>query len=330
MKPSPALLSLVLSGACAAPGSRLASWSPDAARPVIDFVSRVTDPASHDFVPAPERIAVFDNDGTLWAEQPLYFQLLFALDWMREHADEHPEWRSDPAYRAALEGDMGALAATGKEGILRVVLSSHAGTSPEDFAAAVAAWLETARHPTTHRPYIEMVYAPMLELLDYLRAHDFKTFIVSGGGVTFMRVFAEDVYGIPLEQVIGSSLATAFENGEEGPAIRRLPRIEFIDDEEGKPLGIHRFIGRRPIAAFGNSDGDHEMLQWTAAGDGARLCALVHHTDAEREWSYDRNSSIGRLDEALEEARTEGWWVIDIARDWARVFAWEGTEATAP
>ena len=328
MKPLLALAPLVLSSACMTSAPTLDSWNPGAAGPITDFVQRVTDPSSPDFVPAPERIAVFDNDGTLWAEQPAYFQLFFALDWMRAHADEHPEWRSDPAQRAALEGDMDALAATGKEGVLKVIMASHAGMSSEEFATATRTWLETARHPTSGRPYTEMIYAPMLELLEYLRAHDFKTFIVSGGGVAFMRVFSEEVYGIPPEQVVGSSIATTFENTADGPRILRLAEIEFIDDKEEKPVGIQRFIGRRPIAAFGNSDGDHQMLQWTAAGDGARLCALVHHTDGEREWSYDRDSHIGRLDAALQQARADDWWVIDMARDWAQVFAWQAESAT--
>jgi phosphoglycolate phosphatase-like HAD superfamily hydrolase len=304
-----------------ASADRLDSWNDSSSREaIVDFASRVSTEGDPDFVPEAERIAVFDNDGTLWAERPAYFQLLFAMDRVREMAPNHPEWRTTQPFRAVLERDMDALAEAGHEGVAKLIAATHAGMTTDEFEATVRDWLATARHPDTGRPYTEMVYQPMLELLDVLRARGFKTYIVSGGGVEFMRVFAEEVYGVPPEQVIGSSIVTEFAMTREGPVLRRLPEIAFVDDKEGKPVGINAFIGRRPIAAFGNSDGDLQMLQWTAAGEGPRLCAIVHHTDRRREYAYDRESPIGRLDEALDEARARGWVVIDMAEDWAAVF----------
>ncbi len=271
-------------------------------------------------MPVAERVATFDNDGCLWAEKPVYFQLLFAVDRIRAMADEHPEWRTTEPYRSVLAGDMHALAEQGEHAILEVVLATHAGMTTEAFEATVRAWLETARHPTTGRRYTEMVYQPMLELLSYLRASGYKTFIVSGGGIDMIRVFSEEVYGIPPEQVVGSSVKTVYEMTDRGPVLRREAEIDFIDDKAGKPVGIHRHIGRRPVAAFGNSDGDLQMLDYTTAGDGPRLGVLIHHTDAEREWAYDRESAVGRLDKALERADQAGWLVVDMAEDWVRVF----------
>jgi len=271
-------------------------------------------------VPPAERIAVFDNDGCLWSEQPAYFQLLFALDRVRALAPQHPEWKEQEPFKSALAGDMKGLAAGGEHAILELVMASHAGNTTEEFEAIVTDWLATARHPQTKRPYDQMIFAPMRELLDYLRANGYKTFIVSGGGVEFMRAFAERTYGIPPEQVIGSSIETKYEVRDGKPVIVRLPKIAFIDDKAGKPVGIHKHIGRRPVMAFGNSDGDFQMLEWTTAGAGARFGALVHHTDGEREVAYDRESHVGRLDRGLDEAGARGWVLIDIKRDWKRVY----------
>lgn len=288
---------------------------------IIAFVTRVTDPTSADFVPPAERIATFDNDGTLWSEQPIYFQLAFMLDRVEKLAEENPEWKERQPFKAAIEGDIEALAATGKKGLLELAMATHAGTTTDEFEAIVRDWIATARHPRFDRPYTECVFQPMLELLNYLRENEFKTWIVSGGGIEFMRPWAEKTYGIPPEQVIGNSIKTRMEMRDGKPVLVRLPELEFIDDKEEKPVGIHRFIGRRPIAAFGNSDGDLQMLQWTAAGTGARFCMIVHHTDANREWAYDRDSHIGRLDKALDEAQQRGWTVVDMKRDWKSIYA---------
>ncbi len=302
----------------------LPSWNEGATKQsIVDFVTRVTDEGSPDFVPAPERIATFDNDGTLWAEQPMYFQLFFAIDRVKAMAGDHPEWKDEQPFKAVLEGDMEALATAGEHGLLELVMATHAGMTTEEFEAIVLEWLVTAKHPTTGRAFTEMVFQPMLEVLNYLRANDFKTFIVSGGGIEFMRPWTEAVYGIPPEQVVGSSIKTKFEIRGETPVLIRLPEINFIDDNVGKPVGINSHIGRRPIAAFGNSDGDLQMLQWTAAGDGVRFMLYVHHDDSEREWAYDRDSHIGRLDKGLEEAEAGGWTVVSMKDDWAQVFAWE-------
>jgi hypothetical protein len=269
---------------------------------------------------ASKRIATFDNDGCLWAEQPAYFQLLFIIDRVKALAPEHPEWTAQQPFQAVLEGDMEALAVAGHHGLLELVMATHAGMTTEEFEAVVGDWLATARHPVTGKPYTEMVYQPMLELLDYLRAKGFKTFIVSGGGIEFMRPWTGQVYGIPPEQVVGSSIKTEYEVRDGVPVLVRLPELNFIDDKEGKPVGINAHIGRRPTMAFGNSDGDFQMLEWTTAGDGARLGVLIHHTDAEREWAYDRSSHIGRLDRGLDEAAARGWVVVDMKEDWKTVF----------
>jgi hypothetical protein len=302
----------------------LSSWNDGPAKEqIVAFVDRVTDPESPGFVPVAERIAVFDNDGTLWSEKPVYFQLLYAIDFIKDRVDEHPDWLDKQPFKAVLDDDTEALAAQGEEGLVRLLMASHAGTTSDEFDASVRDFLATSKHPGKNRPYTELVYQPMLELLEYFRDNDFQTWIVSGGGSDFIRTFSEDVYGIPPEQVVGSSIELEFEMHAGTPALVRKPAIDFIDDKAGKPVGIHRHIGRRPIVAFGNSDGDHQMLQWTAAGDGPRLMGLVHHTDDEREWAYDRDSHVGRLDAALKQAREDNWVVVDMARDWASVYPFE-------
>jgi phosphoglycolate phosphatase-like HAD superfamily hydrolase len=300
----------------------LPSWNDGTVKKSIsDFVVRVTTQGGPDFVAVPERIATFDNDGTLWTEQPYYFQIAFALDRIKAMAPRHPEWKSKQPFKALLEGDKKTFAAAGKDGLLQVIAATHAGMTVEDFTKTVTAWTETARHPRFNRPYTELVYQPMLELLAYLRANGFKTFIVSGGGIEFMRPWTERVYGIPPEQVVGSSGVVKYQIGANGkPELMKLAKIEFVDDGPGKPVGINRFIGRRPIFAFGNSDGDLQMLQWTTAGQGLRFAGLVHHTDAEREYAYDRESKVGKLDKALDVASAKGWAVVDMKKDWNKVF----------
>ena len=299
----------------------LPSWNDGPTKQgIITFVSQVTTAGAPGFVPQAERIAVFDNDGTLWAEQPLYVQLAFALDRVKALAPQHPEWRTQEPFAALLADDTAKFLAGGERALMTVVMATHAGLTTEEFSAIVSEWLATAKHPATKRPYTEMVYQPMLEVLDYLRAQGFKTYIVSGGGIEFMRPWTERVYGIPPEQVIGSSIKTTFELRDGTPVLVRAAEIDFIDDREGKPVGIQRHIGRRPLAAFGNSDGDLAMLQWTAAGPGPRLAFFVQHTDAEREWAYDRASHIGRLDKGLDEARAKGWLIADMKRDWKTIY----------
>jgi len=318
----PCLLALGFSaGAIAEAGDPLPSWSDGPARQVlVSFVERVTKEGGPDFVPPAERVAVFDNDGTLWSEQPLYVQLAFALDRVKALAPEHPEWKEKEPFASVLRGDLAGVAASGEHGLLELVMASHAGNTSEEFARIVEDWLATARHPKLGRPYTECAYQPMLELLAYLRANGFQTFIVSGGGVEFMRPWSERVYGVPPERVVGSSVQTRYELRGGKPAIVRLPAVDFIDDKAGKPVGIHKFIGRRPVLAFGNSDGDFEMLEWTTAGPGPRLGLLLHHDDAEREVAYDRTSSVGRLGRGLDEAPARGWTLVSMKRDWKRVF----------
>jgi len=306
---------------CAIVSDPLPSWNDGKTKQsIVDFVAKVTKEGSADFVPIPERIATFDNDGTLWAEQPLYFQFLFALDRVKALAPEHPEWREKEPFASLLKGDMKGALAGGDRALLEIVAATHSGMTTDEFQKLVGDWLATAKHPITKRPYTEMVYQPMLELLAYLRANGFKTFIVSGGGVEFMRAFAEKTYGVPPEQVVGSSGKTKFEMRDGQPVLIKLPEINFVDDKDGKPIGINEYIGRRPVMAFGNSDGDLQMLQWTAAGPGARFCLYVHHTDAEREWAYDRESKIGTLDKGLDEAAARGWTVVDMKNDWSKIF----------
>jgi phosphoserine phosphatase len=302
----------------------LASWNDGASkRALVDFVARVTKEGGKDYVPPAQRIATFDNDGTLWAEQPMYFQLLFALDRVKALAPQRPEWKDKEPFASLLKGDVKAALAGGEHGLLEIVMASHSGMSPEEFDRIVADWLKTAKHPKSGRPITDMVYQPMLEVLRYLRANGFKTYIVSGGGVEFMRAFAESTYGIPPEQVIGSSGKQKFELRDGKAVLVKQPAVDFIDDKEGKPLAIQKVIGRRPIAAFGNSDGDLPMLQWTCSGPGARFCLYVHHTDAAREWAYDRTSHIGKLDKGLDEAAARGWTVVDMKSAWKVIYPFE-------
>ncbi|MGH7644588.1 MAG: HAD family hydrolase [Gemmatimonadales bacterium] len=302
----------------------LPSWSEGPARQaIVSFVEAVTKEGGPDYVAPAERIAVFDNDGTLWAEQPMYVQLAFALDRVKALALQHPEWKDKQPFKGVLENDLKSVLAGGEHALLDLVMASHAGNTTEEFDQIVKDWITTAKHPTTGRLYTEMVYQPMLELLAYLRANGFKTFIVSGGGIEFMRPWAERVYGVPPEQVVGSSIKTRFELRHSKPVLVRLPEINFIDDREGKPVGIQVHIGRRPIAAFGNSDGDLQMLQWTTGGKRPGFALLVHHTDAEREWAYDRRSGIGNLDKALDEALAKSWTLVDMKQDWNVVYAFQ-------
>jgi hypothetical protein len=287
---------------------------------IVAFVEKVTKEGSPDFVPPAERIATFDNDGTLWAEQPMYFQLAFVLDRVKALAPKHPEWKEKEPFASVLKGDMKGVAAAGEKGAMEMLAATHTGMTTEEFTKTVTDWIATAMHPKTGRPYTEMVYQPMLELLAYLRANGFKTFIVSGGGIEFMRPWTEKVYGIPPEQVVGSSGKLKFELRDGTPVLVKLPEIDWIDDKEGKPVGIQSHIGRRPIAAFGNSDGDLQMLQWTTAGKGRRFALIVHHTDAEREWAYDRNSHVGKLDKAWNEAIAKGWTVVSMKDDWITIY----------
>jgi phosphoglycolate phosphatase-like HAD superfamily hydrolase len=299
----------------------LPSWNGGKAKQaIVGFVAKVTKKGSPEFVPPGERIATFDNDGTLWAEHPMYFQFLFAIDRVKALAPQHPEWKDKEPFASLLKGDLIGALAGGEKGLMEVMVATHSGLTTEEFERVVKDWLATAKHPKSGRPYTAMVYQPMLELLTYLRANSFKTFIVSGGGIEFMRAFAEKTYGIPPEQVIGSSGKLKFELREGKPVLVKLPAIDFVDDKEDKPVAIQKFIGRRPIAAFGNSDGDLQMLQWTAAGTGARFCVYVHHDDAQREWAYDRQSSIGRLDKGLDEARAKSWTIVSMKDDWKTIF----------
>jgi phosphoglycolate phosphatase-like HAD superfamily hydrolase len=312
---------LALGAAAVAQDDPLPSWNDGPPKQAIrEFVLKVTKEGSTEFVRPAERIAVFDNDGTLWSERPVYFQLAFAIDRVKALAPQHPEWKTQEPFSLVLEGDLGGLAATGEKGLLEIVAATHAGMTTEEFEATVRQWMATARHPRFDRPYNELVYQPMLELLAYLRANRFKTYIVSGGGIEFMRPWAEKTYGIPPEQVVGSSIKTKYEIRDGKPVIVRLPELDFIDDKAGKPVGINRYIGRRPIAAFGNSDGDFEMLEWTTSGDGPRLGALVHHTDSQREWAYDRDSHIGQLARGLDEAAKRNWTLIDMKADWKHIY----------
>jgi phosphoglycolate phosphatase-like HAD superfamily hydrolase len=302
----------------------LASWNDGPSRQaILEFVAAVTKEGGQDYVAPVDRIAVFDNDGTLWSEQPLYFQLIFALDQVKVMAPKHPEWAQEQPFKAAIEGDHQALAAAGTEGLLKIVGVTHTNMTTQDFSEEVKQWVKTARHPRFKQPYTSLIYAPMRELLDYLRGNGFKTYIVSGGEVEFMRAWAQDVYGIPPEQVIGTTFVTEFQMRDGKPVLMRTPKLDYNDDGPGKPVSINKFIGRQPIFAFGNSDGDLQMLQWTAAGSGKRFAGLVHHTDAKREWAYDRESKIGKLDKALDEATNKGWVIVDMEKEWKRIYAFE-------
>lgn len=290
---------------------------------IIHFVKEATNPSSKDFIPVNERIATFDNDGTLWSEQPLYFQFYFAIDQIKEKASDHPEWKTEQPYKAALEGNLKELLHYGEEGIVKIIMATHAGNNSDEFETMVTKWLATAIHPSKNKLFTELVYQPMLELLNYLRANKFKTYIVSGGGLDFMRPFSEKAYGIPKEQVIGSTIKTKYNYNNGAPIISRLPAIDFIDDKEGKPEAIHKFIGRKPIFAAGNSDGDLQMLRWTEANQKKSFMLYIHHTDAIREWAYDRDSHIGRFDKGLDEATEKGWTIIDMQKDWKVIYPFE-------
>ncbi|MGZ8915298.1 MAG: HAD family hydrolase, partial [Methylobacter sp.] len=299
----------------------LPSWNNGPAKTaIVHFVKDVTKKGGPDFVSPAERIATFDNDGTLWCEQPMYVQMAFALDRLKALAPEHPEWKTTEPFKFALADDMKGLMASGERGLVELIMATHSGMTVEEFNQISNYWLTLSKHPKFNRSYKELVYQPMLELLSFLRANGFKTYIVSGGGIEFMRPWTEKVYGVPPEQVTGSSIKTKFEFRDGKPVLMRLPEIDFVDDKDGKPVGIQKFIGRRPIAAFGNSDGDLQMLQWTTGNNGPHFALLVHHTDAEREYAYDRNSAVGRLDKALDEAKQKGWTVVDMKKDWKRVF----------
>jgi haloacid dehalogenase-like hydrolase len=320
------LLAIVIAGLTTAYAQdALPSWSDGPAKQsIVEFVAKVTKEGSPDFVPPEQRIATFDNDGTLWCEQPMYFQLLFALDRVKALAPQHPEWKTKEPFASLLKGDVKGALAGGERAMLEIIIVTHAGMTTAAFEQIVKDWIATAKHPKFKRPYTECVYQPMIELLAYLRANGFKTFIVSGGGIEFMRPWTEKVYGIPPEQVVGSSIKTKYEWRDGKPVLMRLPEMNFIDDKTGKPVGINSHIGRRPIAAFGNSDGDQQMLEWTQAGRGARLMMLVHHDDAVREFAYGAESKIGTFSDALmAEAKKNDWTVISMKNDWKVIFPFE-------
>lgn len=299
----------------------LSSWNEGTIKQtLIGFVAETTDTASLNFVPEKDRIAVFDNDGTLWGEQPFYFQLAYALDYVKKEAPNHPEWTKDPILKAAIEADLAGVMAGGEKGLIGLVMKSHAGMSEDQFSEEVTNWLQTAKHPDTGKPYNQMIYHPMLELLEYLRAHGYKTFIVSGGGIDFLRVWAEEAYGIPPYQVVGSSIKAKYEQVEGKPQVIKIPELDFIDDKAGKPVGIHQHIGKKPIIAVGNSDGDFEMLEYTTQGAGAWLGILIHHTDSVREYAYDSLSHIGNLKRGLIEGPARGWIIVDMAKDWKTIY----------
>jgi len=315
-------LLLAVAQACIA--QALASWNDGPAKEaIVRFVTAVTTEDATTFVAAENRIAVFDNDGTLWPEQPLYFQFVFAVDRIKTMAPQHPEWKDREPFKSILAGDAKAALAGGESAVAELVAATHAGVTTDEFETQVTDWLATARHPRFDRPYSDLAYQPMLELLRYLRDSGFKTYIVSGGGIDFMRPWTQRVYGIPPDQVVGSQGKLRFEMHDGTPVLVKLPQIELVDDGPGKPVGMQKHIGRRPLAAFGNSDGDLQMLEWTMAGPGPRFALIVHHTDAEREWAYDRKSPVGRLDRALDEARAKGWTIVDMKRDWKKVFAFQ-------
>jgi hypothetical protein len=320
-----AMSSLAPALARAASADPLPSWNDSRSKTaILDFVMRVTTEGGPDFLPLEDRVAVFDNDGTLWSEQPAYFQLFFALARVKALYPEHPEWENQQPFAAAIAGDLKTLAESGTKGMMTLVMASHAGMTTEAFAQIVVDWITKAKHPRLNRPFTDLVYQPMLELLTYLRQNGFKTYIVSGGGIEFMRPWTGKVYGIPPEQVIGSSIKTKFEMKDGKPELMRLPEIDFVDDGPGKPVGIYKFIGRRPVFAAGNSDGDLQMLQWVTGGSGPRFGMIVHHTDEKREWSYDRQSAVGKLDKALDAATDAKWTTVDMKWDWRRIYPFEG------
>ncbi|MGI9530922.1 HAD family hydrolase [Lutimonas sp.] len=302
----------------------LPSWNDvSSKRNIITYVEAVTSRNSEDFIPVKDRIATFDNDGNLWSEQPLYFQLFFAIDRVKALAVDHPEWKNTQPFQAVLENDMAELAKQGEHGLITLVMATHAGKTTDEFDQDVKQWIKNAKHPQKNVSYDQLVYQPMLELLQYLRDNGFKTYIVSGGGVDFMRAFVTDIYGIPEEQILGSRIKTSFDYNNGAPVIHRLPELDFIDDKEGKPLNIQKIIGKKPVFSSGNSDGDLQMMQWTASNSYKSFMLYVHHTDSIREWSYDRNSHIGKLDKGLDQARRDGWTVIDMKSDWKIIYPFE-------
>ena len=302
----------------------LPSWNDgEAKRAIVDFIKSATVKGSPGFVKKEDRIAVFDNDGTLWTEQPLYFQFFFVIDRVKALAPQHPEWQTKEPFKSVLAGDMKKALASGEKGLGEMMMTTHAGTTDEEFYRVVRNWVDTAKHPFSHRRFTEMVFQPMLELMQYLRAAGFQVFIVSGGGVDFMRPWTEAVYNVPPQQVIGSSLKVKYEVINDTPRILRLPEVNFVDDKAGKPAGIHQYIGKRPVFTAGNSDGDYEMLQWTATGAGPRMGIIVHHTDSLREWSYDRASPIGKLEKGLDDAAKYKWTIVDMKRDWKVIYPYD-------
>jgi phosphoglycolate phosphatase-like HAD superfamily hydrolase len=308
----------------ATPADPLPSWNDGATKQaIVAWVSKVTEKGSAEYLKPEDRIAVFDNDGTLWSEQPMYFQLAFILDRVKTLAPQHPEWKKKQPFKAVLEGDLKTALASGEKGLMTMLAATHANTTDEEFDKIVSDWVKMAKHPRSQKPYTEMVFQPMLEMLDYLRDNGFKTFIVSGGGIDFMRPWAEEVYGIPAEQVVGSSLKVKYEVKDGKPTIMRTPELNFIDDGPGKPVGIHQHIGKRPVFVAGNSDGDYEMMQWTMTNPMPHFGVLIHHTDADREWAYDRESHIGKLNKGLDDAAKYGWQVVDMKKDWTRVYSFD-------
>ncbi|MEK6479174.1 HAD family hydrolase [Catalinimonas sp. 4WD22] len=302
----------------------LPSWNDGETKgAIISYVEDVTDSGSTNFIAVKDRIATFDNDGTLWSEQPAYFQLFFAMDRIKAMAAEHPEWKNQQPYKAVLENDMEALMQQGEKGLLEVVMATHAGNTSDEFDSIVKDWMSTARHPEKNRAYTDLIFQPMLELVQYLQKNDFKTFIVSGGGIDFMRPWAEEVYGIPKDQIVGSSIKVKYDYNDGNPEVRKIAELDFIDDKEGKPEGIHKFIGRKPVFAAGNSDGDLQMLRWADANDLKSFQLYVHHTDSAREWSYDRDSHIGKFDVGLDEAQEKGWTLVDMQEDWEVIYPFE-------
>jgi phosphoserine phosphatase len=302
----------------------LPSWNPGPTKSaIINYVEAVTDVNGDDFIPIEDRIATFDNDGNLWSEKPAYFQLFFAIDKVKAMAEEHPEWKNEQPFKAVLENDMEALAASGEKGILELVMATHSGNTTDEFESDVQDWIKSAVHPIKKVSFDKLVFQPMLELLQFLRANEFKTYIVSGGGVDFMRAFVTDIYGIPKEQILGSRIKTSFDYNDGNALIKRLPEIEFIDDKDGKPLNIQKIIGKKPVFASGNSDGDLPMMQWTASNSYKSFMLYLHHTDAEREWAYDKESHVGKLEKGLEQAKKDGWTVIDMKNDWKVIYPFE-------
>ncbi len=313
-------MSLIFSTSATA-ADPLPSWSDNPTKAtIIEFVQAVTREGGKDYVLPAERIATFDNDGTLWVEYPMYTQVLFAFERVKKLAPQHPEWKIKQPFKALLEGDMKTVGASGTKGLMEIILATHTGMTATEFSEEVHKWLTTTQHPKFKRPYVECIYKPQIELLEYLRANEFKTFIVSGGGIAFMRSITEQAYGIPPEQVVGSSIVTEFQVKDGKPELVRMPKINFVNDKAGKPVGIYQHIGRRPILAFGNSDSDIEMIKYTMGGKGRRLGLFVHHTDANREFAYDRKSHVGKLDKALDQADANGWIIVDMKKDWKEVF----------